>query len=232
MAASDQALNKKLEKAYLSIVPPTSGPKKRIAFTFNPREYSISKSSSWQPTRQRSTEAGGEPQFTGSDPRTLDLEVFLDVTDSDTGSVAGDVEALFQCCEPTEESVRKNKPRPPTVVFGWGESITFTAYVTRVAAKFTMFRQNGDPVRATCSLSLTELPQSTPRQNPTSGSLVSHQSYTMVEGDTLASVAYREYGTPTLWRALAARNGIDDPMRVPSGTTLMVPPAEEAKGMA
>ena len=39
----------------------------------------------------------------------------------------------------------------------------------------------------------------------------------MIVGDTLASVAYAEYGDPTLWRPLAAFNGIDDPLRVPTG---------------
>ena len=37
---------------------------------------------------------------------------------------------------------------------------------------------------------------------------------TVVAGDTLASIAYAEYGDPTMWRPLAAFNGIDDPLRL------------------
>ena len=37
----------------------------------------------------------------------------------------------------------------------------------------------------------------------------------------------REYGDPTLWRALAAFNGIDDPLRLPPGSTLLLPSADE-----
>ena len=46
----------------------------------------------------------------------------------------------------------------------------------------------------------------------------------MVAGDTMASIAYRAYGRPDQWRAIADANGIDDPTRVLPGTTLLVPP--------
>jgi nucleoid-associated protein YgaU len=50
----------------------------------------------------------------------------------------------------------------------------------------------------------------------------------MVAGDTLAAVAFREYGDATLWRAIADANLIDDPLRVRPGTELLIPPAVEA----
>ena len=52
----------------------------------------------------------------------------------------------------------------------------------------------------------------------------------LVAGETLASVAYAEYGDPTQWRPLAAYNGIDDPMRLRPGATLMLPTPEELAG--
>jgi nucleoid-associated protein YgaU len=57
--------------------------------------------------------------------------------------------------------------------------------------------------------------------------LAARKVHTVVAGDSLASVAWREYGDPTLWRAIAERNGIDDPMRLPAGKTLLVPAADE-----
>jgi nucleoid-associated protein YgaU len=47
--------------------------------------------------------------------------------------------------------------------------------------------------------------------------------HVLVEGDTLAGIAYNEYGNPSLWRAVAAANGIDDPMRLRSGTSVLLP---------
>ncbi len=49
----------------------------------------------------------------------------------------------------------------------------------------------------------------------------------MVTGDSLSSVAFAEYGDPTRWRALAAFNDIDDPMRLRTGTVLLLPSLEE-----
>jgi nucleoid-associated protein YgaU len=49
----------------------------------------------------------------------------------------------------------------------------------------------------------------------------------MVAGDSLASVAYAEYGDPAEWRRLADYNGIDDPLRVRAGTVLLLPAAAD-----
>jgi nucleoid-associated protein YgaU len=47
-------------------------------------------------------------------------------------------------------------------------------------------------------------------------------------GDSLAGLAYEEYGDPNFWRAIAEINGIDDPMRVTPGRHLFIPSATEA----
>ena len=54
-----------------------------------------------------------------------------------------------------------------------------------------------------------------------------HAVHKVISGDSLASIAYREYGDPSMWRPLAAANNIDDPIRLPVGTTLIVPAAHE-----
>jgi nucleoid-associated protein YgaU len=52
----------------------------------------------------------------------------------------------------------------------------------------------------------------------------------VIAGDSLASIAFREYGDPAKWRPLAAANNIDDPIRLCVGTTLIVPAAGELAG--
>jgi hypothetical protein len=52
------------------------------------------------------------------------------------------------------------------------------------------------------------------------------------EHDTLESIAYDEYGDPTLWRALAIVNDIDDPLQLAIDSTLDVPALPEAKAHA
>ncbi|HEY8545539.1 MAG TPA: LysM peptidoglycan-binding domain-containing protein, partial [Acidimicrobiales bacterium] len=93
------------------------------------------------------------------------------------------------------------------------------------AVRYTMFRGQGTPVRATVTVAMKELPIAPARQNPTSGGRSGHRTHRLVAGDTLASIAYAEYGDATRWRLLAEANGIDDPLRVREGAVLHVPPA-------
>jgi nucleoid-associated protein YgaU len=62
--------------------------------------------------------------------------------------------------------------------------------------------------------------------------VASLRTHTVVEGDSLQSIAYAEYGNPGLWRAVAEVNGIDDPMRPPTGASLLLPSPEEAGALA
>jgi nucleoid-associated protein YgaU len=44
------------------------------------------------------------------------------------------------------------------------------------------------------------------------------------EGDTLASLAAREYRSPAQWRVIALANHIEDPEHIQPGTLLELPP--------
>jgi nucleoid-associated protein YgaU len=199
----------------------------QIPFQFNPKELSIQKSAKWERKPAKGAKKAGPPEFTGADPCKMTLEMFFDATDTLDGSVVQRVEQLFSCCVPTEESLAQKKGSPPLVVLHWGKVTSFSAFVTSVQAKYTLFTPDGTPIRATCSISLEEMPGDPPGQNPTSGSLQARAMHTVVSGDTLASIAYREYGNPAMWRPLAAFNQIDDPLRLPDGISLLVPSADE-----
>src|SRR5438067_92339 len=67
------------------------------------------------------------------------------------------------------------------------------------------------------------------RENPTSGAILGRSSRLVGDGDSLHSIAFQEYGDPTLWRALALFNEVDDPLRVPPGTSLLIPAPGEAQ---
>lgn len=194
-----------------------------IDFQFNPKELSISKSASWQAEPARGSKKSGPPEFKGSDPAKLTLEMFFDATDRLDTSVVDAAEKLLSCCVPTDASRQSNKPSPPLVVLHWGQTHSVTAYITSVSVKYTLFTSAGTPIRATASVSLQEMPEEPAGQNPTSGSLSVSRTHTVVEGDSLASVAYREYGDPTMWRTIAEANAIDDPLRLSPGTALLVP---------
>jgi nucleoid-associated protein YgaU len=199
----------------------------RIPFQFNPKEMTIAKSAKWERKAARGAPTAGPPEFSGAEPCKLTLEMFFDATGKHDGSVVAAVEKLFSCCVPTEQSRGQNKASPPLVVFVWGTITSFPAFVTQVSAKYTLFDSNGTPLRAVCSVSLEEMPGGLPGQNPTSGALAVHRVHRMIAGDNLALLAFKEYGDPNLWRELARYNGIDDPLRVRTGTEMLLPAPEE-----
>ncbi len=205
-------------------------PRGRIEFQFNPRELTLSKSAKWNRQAQKGSKKSDVPQFTGADPSKLSLEMFLDASDTKDDRVVKTVEQLFACCVPTDESVAQKKPSPPLVELHWGAVKSFPAFVTQVSAKYTLFSGDGMPIRAVCSVSLEEMPTKAGKTNPTSGALSVNRVHTVIAGDSLASLAYREYDDPTLWRALAAYNGVDDPLRLAAGTSVLLPPVEELVG--
>ncbi len=228
-----------MEKAKLSLYDPAPSPSpsgggsagaKRgvIPFQFNPKEVTITKSAKWERKPSKGSKTAGPPEFTGPEPSKMTVEMFFDATATQDGSVVKAVELLLSCCVATEKSAGQKKPTPPIVVLHWGSISSFPAFVTSVSAKFTLFSSDGTPIRAVCSVSLEEMPgEKFRKQNPTSGSYDVRRVHRMVAGDSLASVAYAEYGDPTSWRDLAAFNEIDDPLRVPTGTVLLLPSAEE-----
>jgi nucleoid-associated protein YgaU len=101
-------------------------------------------------------------------------------------------------------------------------------YMESVSVKYTMFKPDGTPVRATADISLKEVPEQLGAQNPTSGSINTRKTHVLSDGDTLQSIAASEYGNPNLWRGLADFNRIDDPMRLAIGSRILVPTKEEA----
>jgi nucleoid-associated protein YgaU len=205
----------------------TGSPLGELEFQFNPKEVTIAKTAKWERKPAKGSKTAGPPEFSGADPCKLTVEMFFDATSTHDGAVVTAVEQLFSCTVPTEKSQVAKKPAPPLVVLQWGKVRSFASFVTSVSAKYTLFSADGMPIRAVCSVALEEMPGEPFKQNPTSGSYDIRRTHRTISGDSLASVAYAEYGDPTNWRALAAYNGIDDPMRVPVGTALMLPNPEE-----
>lgn len=225
----------KMKKATLSLydsVPAGGGAKPgglrgSIDFQFNPKEVTIQKAAKWERQSAKRANKAAPPEFNGPEPCKLTVEMFFDATERDGGSVVPAVESLFACCVPTDESAGNKKPSPPLVVLQWGSISSFPAFVTSVSAKYTLFRGDGTPVRALCSVAMEEMPGEPVGQNPTSGGRTVRRVHRTIAGDSLSSVAFAEYGDPARWRALAAFNGIDDPLRMRTGTVLMVPSPEE-----
>lgn len=224
---------KSLVKATLAIHEPPigltlalGGKIKEIHFQFNPTQLVLSKSAQWTTRPSAKYRFAAVPEFNGADPYTMSLQIFLDasMTPGET-TVRDSVAALLKCCEVTTKSIVADQPCTPWVFFQWGSFSTasFIAYVQSVQATYTLFSPSGTPIRATCDLTITQIPLLTKGQNPTSGGPGGHRTHQVRAGDSLASIAWREYGDPADWRTIAQANGIDDPMRLRIGAELFIP---------
>lgn len=196
-----------------------------LSFGYNPTTVSLSKDARWEATSSPTSEAP-QTQFIGSGPRRLSMQLFFDTRAGGPGSVWRAVETLFSWLSPTPQSVRKQSPQPPLLLLTWGSQHYLDACLREVRAQYTMFDPAGAPTRATVDVSLEEVATPAARQNPTSGGIAGRRSRSLVAGDTLASIAWQEYGDPQRWRALARVNGIDDPSRLRPGAEVLVPPLE------
>jgi hypothetical protein len=204
-----------------------------LDFHYNPNTLTITKTAEWKAGQaRRGSRTAPPPEFIGTNARSLSLTLLFDAVEGPGPDVRHCVDTLLGWTNATEESFRNNKPQPPLLHLDWGGNKYFPGYLKSVTARYTVFSPKGLPLRASVDVVLEETPEDAKSQNPTSGGVAGRRAVTVGAGDSLQSLARQEYGDPNLWRALAAANGIDDPLRVPRGARLLVPPAAEAAKLA
>lgn len=193
---------------------------------FNPTEYTLKQSAKVE-RNENPAEPGGTAQFQGTSAMTLSMKLFLDDFASAEGDVTPKITTLLSWTRPTSASTTKdpNKPLPPMVGFKWGNKQLdgFFGFLTDVSVTYKVFRMDGTPVQAEVNISIVGQEEKPPGTNPTSRAINSKRVRQVTEGDTLQSIAYAELGKPSLWRAIAELNGIDDPQRLQIGSSLLIP---------
>src|SRR5215213_3365409 len=171
-----------------------------IQCAFNPQEYSITKTNVWTIKPVTGTDTP-KPEFGGGMPWTIRVQLLLDAS-------------------------LKGGSAPPFVTFKWGSIESPKMVGSSLSIRFVMFRPNGEPARALVDLELTQSEQAQAGQNPTTRAIAGMKVHTVTDGDSLQSVAYRNYGDATRWRTIAEANGIDDPLSLRRGHELTIPSLE------
>jgi hypothetical protein len=104
-----------------------------------------------------------------------------------------------------------------------GDGISGTVIMKKVDVTYTRFNASGDPIRASVGLTLETFVPPAQLTNPTSFSPAGGRVHLTTDGDTLPRLAQKTYDTPSAWRAIAEANGIDDPLRMRNGRSLLLP---------
>lgn len=215
----------KLEKATLQNLDHKDA--KPFKCLFNPTEYSIAKTNNWKP---KDVVGKNVPQmtFTGGDSKTLTMSLFFDVAEEDSGDVRLYIDQLWALVliDEKNKNYATKRARPPLCLFEWGEHWQFTAVVTSLKVRYTLFSENGTPIRATADVTFREAMDGSAKKktNPSSFAEPGRRRRAVQSRDTLASIAFEEYGDASRWRILAEENGLDDPLDLHAGQILAIPP--------
>jgi len=197
-----------------------------ISALFNPNKLVFNKSVDW-----KSQDAQGhdvpELQFTNAQPRTLNLDLIFDTYDTPNSKeekedVRKYTQKLFQL---TTVEKHGDKHRPPVCQLSWGAAtMFFQGVLQQLEQQFTLFLENGKPVRATARCTFKEWRtnyEDLNRQDRQSSDIA--KTWVVKRRETLSSIAAEEYRDPSLWRPIAAENEIDDPLSLVPGTVLLIP---------
>jgi len=138
-------------------------------------------------------------------------------------TVMDDLKKLVTLCEAYSSGLFSSAESPPLVMLLWGQFASPLMYITNLEADITRFAADGTPTKAVGSLELRQFPSYSSGTNPTSGGLAPEMAEVVLQGDTLAHLAYRTYQSPMSWRDIAEHNGVDDPMRIPAGRRMLMP---------
>jgi Contractile injection system tube protein len=131
-----------------------------VSAQYNPKELSMQAAAKWAPTNGNGKKASGSSQalaWSGTDPQTMTVELLFDGVEENV-SVRPLIDALIALTEPREmKSTDLWMRRPPLCVAIWGtDPKKFRCIVQTVGTKITVFSKHGQPLRATCTVSLME----------------------------------------------------------------------------
>lgn len=208
--------------------------------SYNPTEYTLNKGAQFAEV----TIPGLDTpllQFVRGQTETLTLDLFFDSTDKGMGSsvtpVTAETDKFYQLIK-----IDGKRHAPAVLYFSWGargfpgaafesdyaaqrRTNGFKCIVESVRQRFTLFSPQGAPLRATLTVTLKEyktLQEQIRQLNLRSSDQT--KSHVVLQGETLARIAAKEYDDPSAWRVIADHNNLTDPLVLTPGAVLELPP--------
>lgn len=193
--------------------------------------------------------------YTGGGKTVLEFHLLFDVSlagsSIDTSDVRDLTGPLWNLAENTQSA--GGSRRPPQVRFVWGKSWNIPGIVVAVAERLEEFTADGVPQRSWLSMRLWRVsepakdaaarrqiqPTFSPAElniQPDSVPADRVQAHVCSAGERLDSLTARYYPEqtaaygPALWRKLASFNGLEDPLHIPAGFVLRIPPDTASGG--
>ena len=170
----------------------------------------------------------------------LTLNLLFDVSLARSPTVTSDVRDLTGPLWRLAENSAGGTP--PICRFVWGKSWDLPGIVTSVAERFEYFTAEGIPRRSWMRMRFRRVaePPAAPAYEPRpgaagttgpTGKVIPPEFHEVIGGEKPEQIASKAYGDPSWFRALMAHNNIDDPLHIPAGSVLDIPPLEELEAL-
>ncbi|MEU8816746.1 hypothetical protein [Actinoplanes sp. NPDC048796] len=190
-----------------------------IDVLFNPAEYNVEYSASFQETAPPGL-SSPILQFVNGNAQVLTMDLLFDTYTDGGGRNVAELTSSFTDLVAIDGSLHA----PRRVEFRWAW-FHFVAVVEKISQRFTMFRSDGTPVRATLSVTFRQYQTIAEQlENPRRNSADKTKRRVLESHDSVWLMAAREYGEPRYWRLIAQANDIEDPRRIEPGRVLVLPP--------
>jgi hypothetical protein len=207
------------------------------AIYYNPGEYTIETKNQYQRTAIPGL-AMPITQFINGETQTLSLTLFFDTYEDHTIEPNKVIKGHEDVRKYTRQIVKLMEinptlHHPPVCEFSWGKSLSssiinkFRGVIDSCSQTYTMFLEDGTPVRAKLTLNISEYRNIKEQLEALRLESPDRTKYRVLkEGDSLWQMAFREYNDSKEWRTIARKNNIDFPRNVSPGTMLILPPLE------
>ncbi|HKP84949.1 MAG TPA: LysM peptidoglycan-binding domain-containing protein [Blastocatellia bacterium] len=188
----------------------------KIEVMFNPEEYTINKDNNFA---SQAIPGLSSPllQFVNGNLRTLEMELLFDTSEKrlDVRDETNKIVKLL--------AIDSELHAPPVLVVSWA-SLQLRCVLARVGQKFTMFADDGRPIRARLTVSFQEFVDAEREAKEVNRQTADFSKIHVVKmGETLSGIAAKYYNNPETWRPIAIANRIADPRAIAAGQTLRVP---------
>jgi nucleoid-associated protein YgaU len=190
---------------------------------FNPENIAITENLDWN-EKKPVGQAGTDPTFVGTRPRTFTLELTLDGTGVNTNGVKIPVTAQVLLFRAATTTINGSIHKPNYLLLQYGLFICNCSLKTSTVT-YTMFDMTGLPIRAKISATFTER---TPAGLGGILSMLSSPDLThtvqVKQWDLLPLLTYQVYKNQNYYLQVAKVNKLKNFRKLQAGTSLVFPP--------
>lgn len=200
------------------------GGKNDVPVQFNPATLRVTYTNSNKGGKQP---GGSSTQYVGESSTKLAVELLFDTTETgdDVRAATEKLTFFINARKENQQNDSDSHRVPPGVSFRWG-SFIFNGLVDSIDETLDYFSEEGVPLRATISLSISRQMAEFLSQATTAGGGGGAPEQVRIKplqsvpkGKTLQAAAGQS-GKSADWKSIAAANNIDDPLRLKAGALI------------